>query len=966
MLKVSSVAKMRDTRDEEGPRVPLKTILQNFLNHVENLEARVREGDDAYEKEFQALKSLSESLRSQSEYSCSEGEKEVNRKKNRYKDILPFDHNRIQLSEYPGVPGSDYINASYIKGASGSNAYIACQGPLPHTVNDFWRLVVETEVQVIVMACNEQEGGKHKCERYWSEEPDVECQFGKYFVRLLKSREICPDFLVRTMRLRWTSEGDDKIEEERTVCQFHYSLWPDHGIPTQVRPLLEMVRLIRDCQASETLPVLIHCSAGCGRTGTVCAIDFIWGLLRTGKLTSDFSLYNLVKDMRKQRIAMVQTLEQYVLVHRAVKELFLEQLRVIDSHPYENVDDDGHPLVDNKEDTDYETVVVNNSDDKIQDHEVRSEVMDQVLSQRMQNRPLMGTAMLSSASSKSSSEMSSMLSNFDSLERPPQPPPKQRYLDSNKIDNTTIDTSKLEPMSEAKQETAIDIAAEFNKTNANLFEPPGGNNNKAEPQKFKKGNLKLTQDDKGNWKIEENLEPTNNVVVAPPSMPENNNKVAKKSSPKSKKSSSKETSDTSENSMLLRRPSIKKIKAFFQQQKEASADLVSEAVSKLPTLGSAESKSVPSSLDRKYSTASASKCSDENQTSSLEKRPTLRPQGPRQPLKSVSSERLLLATDQQQQEKPSLPIKRSKSMKTIQKDDVEDLSFGFEAMNTKVAALRSQVPPPKPKRSLTHHDAESIKVHLSNYSRGSPNHSRQSSMEAERPSMSHLVMASFDLAEREASKISSDYVNVNVHDGHMYALAQRKLSEASMLPKSRERRNSFREAVEKSDAKSYEPIWFEQGGNGSESSPIYANVGKRASPVRKVSAELTSVSLVSEINKGLNKQNSNSSLTSSISGQSLNNGKGLPPPYVQPPQPQRGTAGGQRPSLVGKVPTSNAATYANVQYRVKDSGEALHKSVTPIRFGGVGGEASSSDFDVDVDAIAATMQGQQAKGKFRN
>ena len=141
------------------------------------------------------MKTFSEGLRSQSEHSCSEGEKEVNRKKNRYKDILPFDYNRIQLSEYPGIQGSDYINASYIKGASGSNAYIACQGPLPHTVNDFWRLVVETEVQVIVMACNEQEGGKHKCERYWSEETDVECQYGKYFVRLLKSREICPDFL---------------------------------------------------------------------------------------------------------------------------------------------------------------------------------------------------------------------------------------------------------------------------------------------------------------------------------------------------------------------------------------------------------------------------------------------------------------------------------------------------------------------------------------------------------------------------------------------------------------------------------------------------------------------------------------------------------------------------------------------------------------------------------------------------
>jgi len=89
-----------------------------------------------------------------------------------------------------GVPGSDYINANYVKGASGSNAYIACQGPLPHTVNDFWRMVVETEVQVIVMACNETEAGKHKCERYWSEpdeDGEEEKQFGKYFVKVKKS-----------------------------------------------------------------------------------------------------------------------------------------------------------------------------------------------------------------------------------------------------------------------------------------------------------------------------------------------------------------------------------------------------------------------------------------------------------------------------------------------------------------------------------------------------------------------------------------------------------------------------------------------------------------------------------------------------------------------------------------------------------------------------------------------------------
>ena len=193
--------------------------------------------------------------------------------------------------------------------------------------------------------------------------------------------------------------------------------------------------------------------------------------------------------------------------------------------------------------------------------------------------------------------------------------------------------------------------------------------------------------------------------------------TTKKSSPKSKKSGSSSRKGSgdgnsegpSDTNPLLRRPSIKKIKAFFQQQKEASADLVSEAVSKLPTLGSnngAESKSVPNSLDRKYSMTSGlaskkSEISPEHQLySSLEKRPAQKPQGPRQPLKSVSSERLLLPSDtaaamlgQQQQQgglgggqnqlKPLLPIKRSKSMKTIQKDpDIEDLSFGFETMNS--------------------------------------------------------------------------------------------------------------------------------------------------------------------------------------------------------------------------------------------------------------------------------------------
>lgn len=336
-------------------KLPLRTILQNFINHVDTLEAKRTEGDDQYEQEFQDLKLLTESLKGRPEYCCLEGEKDVNRRKNRYKDILPYDYTRVVVSSFPGVPGSDYINGNYIRGASGSRAYIASQGPLPHTTADFWRMVVECEVQVIIMASNETEGGKHKCECYWVNTTNEERQFGNVTVSFVKARQVCPDFMVRTLKIKYPT---DSGKTERTICQFHYVLWPDHGVPETVRPLLDMVRLVRDCQASETLPVLVHCSAGCGRTGTICAIDYVWGLLRAGRLTENLNLFGLVKEMRRQRVAMVQTREQYILLHRAVRELFKERLKVIDAHPYENIATDGTPLILREKESDYEELYV--------------------------------------------------------------------------------------------------------------------------------------------------------------------------------------------------------------------------------------------------------------------------------------------------------------------------------------------------------------------------------------------------------------------------------------------------------------------------------------------------------------------------------------------------------------------------------------------------------------------------------
>ncbi|XP_050721216.1 tyrosine-protein phosphatase non-receptor type 12-like isoform X2 [Eriocheir sinensis] len=179
----------------------------------------------------------------------------------------------------------------------------------------------------------------HKCECYWVNVQGEERQFGNITVSFAKARQVCPDFIVRTLKINYITDGGNSalththippsITEERTICQFHYVLWPDHGVPETVRPLLDMVRLVRDYQASETLPVLVHCSAGCGRTGTICAIVGApqgWG-------EGDASA------------AMVQTREQYILLHRAVRELFKERLKVIAAHPYENIPTDSKPLI---------------------------------------------------------------------------------------------------------------------------------------------------------------------------------------------------------------------------------------------------------------------------------------------------------------------------------------------------------------------------------------------------------------------------------------------------------------------------------------------------------------------------------------------------------------------------------------------------------------------------------------------
>ncbi|XP_064813439.1 tyrosine-protein phosphatase non-receptor type 12-like isoform X2 [Oncorhynchus masou masou] len=265
------------------------------------------------------LKRQSTKYRTDKTYPTKIADKQENVKKNRYKDIVPFDHSRVKLSLTTSKNDNDYINASFIKGVSGARAYIATQGPLPHTVLDFWRMLWEYDTEVIVMVCREFEMGRKKCERYWpkkQEEPFVCDPFTIY----CDSEESKGDYVSRNLRVTYRNWS-------RTLRQLHYINWPDHGVPDTIPPILELLQEMRAYQAHEDVPICIHCSAGCGRTGALCAIDYTWNLVKTQLLTEEFNIYDLVKDMRTQRPSVVQTKEQYELLYRTIKFLFEKYLQ---------------------------------------------------------------------------------------------------------------------------------------------------------------------------------------------------------------------------------------------------------------------------------------------------------------------------------------------------------------------------------------------------------------------------------------------------------------------------------------------------------------------------------------------------------------------------------------------------------------------------------------------------------------
>ncbi|XP_077356046.1 tyrosine-protein phosphatase non-receptor type 12 isoform X1 [Festucalex cinctus] len=298
-------------------------ILRKFIQGVKAMtEGDDDRGEDNFGSDFMRLRRLSTKYRTEKIYPTNIGEQEENVKKNRYKDILPFDHTRVKLTLKTSNQDTDYINANFIKGMDGPEAYIATQGPLANTVIDFWRMNWEYNVAVIVMACREFEMGRKKCERYFPlfGEP---VSFGPFRISC-ESEQARTDYSIRSLVVEYENES-------RRITQFHYMNWPDHDVPSSFDSILDMIGQMREYQENDDVPICVHCSAGCGRTGAICAIDYTWNLLKAGKIPEDFNVFRLIQEMRTQRHSAVQTKEQYELVHRAIAQLFHKQLQLLES-----------------------------------------------------------------------------------------------------------------------------------------------------------------------------------------------------------------------------------------------------------------------------------------------------------------------------------------------------------------------------------------------------------------------------------------------------------------------------------------------------------------------------------------------------------------------------------------------------------------------------------------------------------
>uniref|UniRef100_A0A8C3CIC0 protein-tyrosine-phosphatase n=1 Tax=Cairina moschata TaxID=8855 RepID=A0A8C3CIC0_CAIMO len=248
-----------------------------------------------------------------------------NQEKNRYGDVPCLDQTRVKLAKpYSRPELTDYINASFMDGYKQRNTYIGTQGPLENTYGDFWRMVWEQNVLVIVMTTRLEEGGRRKCGQYWPLEKDSHMSFGALTVTNLGVENL--GHYKKTILEIHSSEG----KERRLLSHFQYLSWPDYGVPSSAATLIDFLGAVKQQQrvAVSALgprfkghpggpPLVVHCSAGIGRTGTFCALDICLSQLQD---VGTLDIQQTVLRMRTQRAFSIQTPEQYYFCYTAVLE----------------------------------------------------------------------------------------------------------------------------------------------------------------------------------------------------------------------------------------------------------------------------------------------------------------------------------------------------------------------------------------------------------------------------------------------------------------------------------------------------------------------------------------------------------------------------------------------------------------------------------------------------------------------
>ncbi|XP_073084641.1 receptor-type tyrosine-protein phosphatase delta isoform X22 [Manis javanica] len=277
------------------PPIPILEL----ADHIERLKAN---DNLKFSQEY-------ESIDPGQQFTWEHSNLEVNKPKNRYANVIAYDHSRVLLSAIEGIPGSDYVNANYIDGYRKQNAYIATQGALPETFGDFWRMIWEQRSATVVMMTKLEERSRVKCDQYWPSRGTE--THGLVQVTLLDTVELAT-YCVRTFALYKNGSS-----EKREVRQFQFTAWPDHGVPEHPTPFLAFLRRVKTCNPPDAGPMVVHCSAGVGRTGCFIVID---AMLERIKHEKTVDIYGHVTLMRAQRNYMVQTEDQYIFIHDALLE----------------------------------------------------------------------------------------------------------------------------------------------------------------------------------------------------------------------------------------------------------------------------------------------------------------------------------------------------------------------------------------------------------------------------------------------------------------------------------------------------------------------------------------------------------------------------------------------------------------------------------------------------------------------